>query len=218
MVGDAIAAGCEAMTIFATEDDETAAALADRSETELVRVSPEVLQKLAGTESPRGPVAIVRIPESAPVIEGSAIVLWSVSDPGNVGTLIRSAAAFGFGVIVTGTAADVWSPKVLRSAAGAHFATQIELADDLTVAALQARGFTTVALAATGRRPAALDRPIAILVGSEAHGLSREVMSAADLIMGIPMRGPVESLNAAVAGSIAMFAATNAEGRAAAGD
>ncbi len=218
MVGDAVDAGCEAVTIFALESDAAAAGLAARSESELVQVSPEVLQKLAGTESPRGPVAIVRIPESATVTGDAALVLWSVSDPGNVGTLVRSAAAFGFGVIVTGTTADVWSPKVLRSAAGAHFATQIEVADDLTVPALRARGFTTAALAAGGDRPTALERPISILVGSEAHGLPHEVMSAADLILGIPMRGPVESLNAAVAGSIAMFAATNAEEPAAGGD
>ncbi len=88
-------------------------------------VTEHVLSRLAGTESPRGPVAVIDIPEPVIPADRRLLVAWGVSDPGNCGTLLRTAAAFGYGFVTGPASADAWSPKVLRSAAGGHFRTTV---------------------------------------------------------------------------------------------
>ncbi|MDH3308396.1 MAG: RNA methyltransferase [Acidimicrobiia bacterium] len=215
VVGDAIRFGCQIPTIFALVEDPAADSLAETSGSVLVRVTQDVLTRLSGTDHPRGPVAVVRIPDSRRIEDRSAIVLWDVGDPGNVGTLIRSAAAFGYGVIATGSTADLWSPKVVRAAAAGHFATVLETAPALSVDGLRDRGFRCLALTADGTADLSTVPPgrMAVLVGDEASGLPVAVRQAADLTVAISMPGGMESLNAAVAGSIAMHALFNAAGR-----
>jgi len=129
-----------------------------------------------------------------------------ISDPGNVGTMIRSAAAFGWDLAVFGQTADPWSPKVLRAGAGNHFSSHIAVSDhpfdrskmhDLDVVASVVSG---------GLPPNRLDRPMALLVGSEAHGLHGSVLEQVDRTVSLPMPGGTESLNAAIAASILMYA------------
>lgn len=172
---------------------------------EMVDVSDAVLDAIAPTESPRGPVAVIGIPEPAALTSHNTVVLWHVADPGNAGTMIRSAAGFGWNVAIHG-GADPWSPKVLRAGAGAHFSVPISAVED--PGELLAAGLTLIGTVPTGGRPPdeiEVDGPIALLVGNEAAGLPDAVLDAAAELLTIPGFG-LESLNAAVAGSIAMYA------------
>ncbi len=173
---------------------------------EVVEVNRIVLEAIATTVEPQDPVAVVKIPESQPISVERLAVLVDIADPGNLGTLIRSAATLGWQVALLG-GADPWNPKVIRSAAGAHFAQNPGRITDLSE--ITSLGFTTVAtVVSDGRVPAEItsDTPIALLIGSESHGLPAEMIQRCDQAMTIPMSGKTESLNAAVAGSIGMYA------------
>lgn len=176
--------------------------LAEEAGARWIPVVTEVLRKIADTDNPRGPVAIVGIPGPRR-IESDRIWL-DTSDPGNAGTLIRTAAAFGFGVIMAPEAVDPWNPKVVRAAAGGHFRTPIASGppgDAYTVAALVEGGALITDIA----RLLPAERAVCLLVGNEAHGLPEDLVDAADLTVTIPMVGEIESLNAAVAGAICMY-------------
>jgi len=172
----------------------------------VIDVSRMVLETIATTVEPQDPVAVIEVPKSKPLEGERVVVLVEIADPGNLGTLIRSAAALGWQVALVG-GADPWNPKVLRSGAGAHFAQVPVTIDGLSeIAAL---GFTTVATIIEGGQPPdeiVSGSPLALLIGNEAHGLPAEMVSASDLTMTIPMTGKMESLNAAVSGAIAMYA------------
>ncbi len=200
VVGAAVEAGHQPEVVFALSGDQLA-----ESTGAAVYVSREVLDRLAPTQHPRGPVAVIGIPPSVSV-SGSCLVLWGVADPGNLGTLIRSAAAFDMDVAVDATSADPWSPKALRAAAGAHFRIRVETG--ITVESLRARGHSLVAsVPAAGVDIGQINvpSPVAILVGSEARGLPEAVADAADQRVTIPMPGGTESLNAGVAGAILAY-------------
>jgi TrmH family RNA methyltransferase len=207
LVGDAVRSGALIDVVFAADPDDESVRLASRSGIEIVEVSLRVLDRLAGTKTPRGPIAVLRVPDPQPAAAVDAVVLAGVADPGNAGTLIRSAAAFGFAVHVGRDSADAWSPKVLRSAAGGHFATEVSRRE-APVAEVGATGCVIAALVPSGGvLPSALDpdRPVGLVVGSEAHGLPADIVADADMRISLPMPGDVESLNAAVAGSIVMY-------------
>jgi TrmH family RNA methyltransferase len=180
-------------SVFALEDDVIEGSF---------EVSAEVMRHLAPTLHPRGPVAVMRIPPSGHMAR-ACLVAYDLSDPGNLGTLIRSAAAFGMDVGVTAASADAWAPKTLRSGAGAHFATTIE--QGVHVSDLRNRGFTIVAAVPRGGTDPGILRSVelpAILIGSEAHGLPDQL--DADVKVTIPIR--VESLNAGVTAGILAYA------------
>jgi TrmH family RNA methyltransferase len=145
------------------------------------------------------------IPEAAGLPGGDLLVAWGVADPGNVGTLIRCAAAFGLGFAAGPGTADPWSPKVLRSGAGGHFRAGAARVGGLEP--LRAGDRRLVAsVARGGSAPSALPRgPVAVLVGDEARGLPPEVVAACEAAVTIPMPGGTESLNAAVAGAILAY-------------
>ena len=200
VLAEALETGAEVRTVFSLPDDPNL----DRWPS-LRTVDEAVMSKLAGTTTPRGPVAVMTIPPPAPhPVDRSILVLWGVGDPGNVGTIIRSAAAFGLGVGIGPDTADPWAPKVLRAGAGAHFrislfpVASIEELAVWTAAALVVEG---------GEPPFGLKGGLrAIVVGSEAHGLPPDVVQACRERISIPMQPGVESLNAAVAASIVAHA------------
>ncbi|MDH3729954.1 MAG: RNA methyltransferase [Acidimicrobiia bacterium] len=196
----ALDAGVAVDVIFALEDTELAA-----TDVEVLRVAPQVLAKLASTEHPRGPVAVFQPRPLAPG-DGHALVLWALADPGNVGTLIRTAAAFALDVVTVRGTADVWSPKVLRAAAGAHFTVGFDETE--TVADLKDAGYRVIASVASGGAwpdEIQVRGQSALLIGNEAHGLPAEVSADADVRVSIPMPGGTESFNAGVAGSILAY-------------
>ena len=202
LVEEAVKAGAPLVEIFALSDDSDSARWARSADVELVVVGEEALRRLSSTQTPQSPVAVMQIPERSLDPGRSVLVAWQISDPGNLGTMIRTAAAFGLDVGVVAGSVDPWSPKVLRSAAGGHFQTGVGSIDDL--GPLQAIKVATVMSGGSSPRSLPAGR-LALLIGSEAHGLPEEVVAGADVRVTIPMEGPTESLNAAAAAAILAY-------------
>jgi TrmH family RNA methyltransferase len=168
-------------------------------------VTPRVLRSLSDTEEPRGPLAVFGIPALTTIRDRDTVVLHDVSDPGNVGTIVRSAVAFGYDVAVSGSTADPWSPKAIRSSAGAVFEAHIARSEDPVAGSRAAKLRTVATVVAGGGVPPRTAQPTAILIGSEATGLPAALVEGCDVTMTIPTAPGTESLNAAVAASIAMY-------------
>lgn len=170
---------------------------------------------LSGTQTPQGLMAVVRKPSwdrSVLGEEGSNIlVLDRVSDPGNMGTMLRTAEAAGFSAVVTikGTT-DPYSGKVSRASAGALMRLpvfQVEGPEELGLL-MKSCGKRTVCtdpLSTVSCFTADIARNTAVIIGNEAGGVSEEILKSADIAVGIPMEGKTESLNAAVAAAILMY-------------
>lgn len=193
--------------------DAEIATLVERSQPARVTLLADALFKTVSTvDSPTGVIALVRTPVARAVPADAPLVLLleDIQDPGNVGTLLRSAAAAGAGhVLLSPHCAFAWSPKVLRAAMGAHFALNIVEGADLAEFLARYRG-TSVALdtrAEGSLYDLDLTQPAAFLIGNEGAGLSDALLGAAQVRARIPMPGTIESLNAATAGSICLFEA-----------
>ncbi|UCD64604.1 MAG: RNA methyltransferase [Candidatus Zixiibacteriota bacterium] len=180
-------------------------------------VAGRELEAMSDTETPQGLVGVFRIPETKLrelYIPRFRRVLWceNIADPGNLGTMVRSALAFGFEpVVISGDSADVFAPKVVRSSAGAIFGLRVARETPAAVLRFAAgNGLKVVATGPLGKKldPAAkkvLKREKFIMVvGSEAHGVSPQILDAADMTVRVSHSTKVESLNAAMAGSILM--------------
>lgn len=204
LLAEALAAGIGVERVFALPDDATSAAAARSCGAELVTVDSRGLRKLSTTDHPQSPVAVMAIPADR-LRPGHLLVAWGVGDPGNVGALIRAAAAFGLGFAAGPGTADPWAPKVLRAAAGTHFRAGIARVRE--PGELREGGRRLVAtVAREGLAPTQLPSgPLAVLVGDEARGLPPDLVEACDLAVTIPMPGGTESLNAAVAGAILAY-------------
>jgi TrmH family RNA methyltransferase len=173
-------------------------------------VDERALARLAGTKSPRGPVAVVEIPEERLQAGRDLLVSVGVSDPGNLGALVRTAASFGWGFAYTEGSADPWAPKSIRAGAGGQFQTPVSRIQSLG----ELEGWVTVAgVVRDGVPPEEVkERPVALLVGEEAHGLDERVASLAAHRLTIPTPGDTESLNVAVAAGIAVYALSKGAG------
>jgi TrmH family RNA methyltransferase len=199
--------------VFAAPDDTTTAGICARIGVEPTLVSEQVLTSLASSVSPRGPVAVVSVPASGVLQATDSVVMWEISDPGNAGTIIRSAAAFGFQVIATVGCVDLWSPKVVRAAVGGHFRTPlVDIAHPVPQVLIEAGLRPFVAAAASSASPTEMNEaagPVAIIVGNEAHGVPEGVHHQAGVVpISLAMPGGTESLNAGVAASILMYLRT----------
>lgn len=180
---------------------------------EHLRLSREVFDSAVNTEAPQGIVATWRILERAtPRPADLTLLLEEVQDPGNVGTLVRSAEAFGAAQVwLTPGSANAWNPKAVRASAGSMFRMPVRRGTlkDLgqAIRAGGTRLFAAVAAADSAVVPREADflGPCVILIGSEGKGLSEQALSLADRLVRIPC--DVESLNAAVAGSILLYEA-----------
>ncbi len=202
-VAAALEAGVVPETYFTTAWDADAARAGDLG-AEVLMVDESILRRVAATGHPRGPVAVITIPTPERPRRAPTLVLAGLADPGNAGTLIRSAGAFGYDVAATPGTVDLWNPKTIRAAAGAHFAVTIVAALDLSD--LRAVGLTVVGTFPSGGddpEGLQLPSPPAVVVGSEAHGLADR--AGVEIAVTIPTTGAVESLNAAVAGSLVMY-------------
>lgn len=205
LLGAALASGVIPEVVFAVEADRRTAEIARDRGLDLVLVDDAALMRLAGTKSPRGPVAVLAVPAGTPDHGAGMLVSWGVSDPGNVGTLIRIAAAFGWDFGHTNGTSDPWSPKVLRAGAGGHFLVGIRHIQ--SVEGLEGAGYSPVAtIVAGGRAPWDLEPGrYAVLVGEESSGLPIEVIERSRFKVTIPMTGGQESLNAAMAAGIIVY-------------
>jgi TrmH family RNA methyltransferase len=176
---------------------------------EVVVIADALMRDLGLVDTPSGIVGVATIPAPAAVdAEKDAILLDGVQDPGNVGTLLRTASAAGIGQALLGPGcASAWSPKVLRAGQGAHFVMNI--AEDADLAGFVA-GFqgTVAATSLTDAQPlyaADLHGPLAWIFGAEGQGVRPELQAAATLRLRIPMPGAVESLNVAAAAAVCLF-------------
>ena len=183
-----------------------------------VVLSDAVFRSIADTESPCGIAAEIALPGSKADLAASpgCVLLEEVQDAGNVGALLRSAAAFGIRDAVLGRGcADAWSPKVLRAAAGAHFSVAIAEQADL-FAAIETFGGAAVCTVPRGGTPiaqAALPRRIAWIFGAEGRGVSKALAARATHTVSIPMQGLAESLNVAAAAAICFYQASLRNGK-----
>jgi TrmH family RNA methyltransferase len=215
LLAAALGAGLKPITVLATDS-----ALAKAEIQQLVRQSgcaPVVLSEsafnaIADAETPAGVAAELAIPELRRT--GPAVFLEGVQDAGNVGAIVRSAAAFGAGeVILDRHCADPWSPKALRAGVGGHFAIGIRQVDDLggAVAAFPARLLCTVVQGGRPLREVDLSGRIGGAFGAEGAGLSAAVLARAAERVTIPMASG-ESLNVAAAAAVCLYEAFSRPG------
>jgi TrmH family RNA methyltransferase len=173
------------------------------------------LSKVLDTVTPRPVVAVARLPAYGldDAVTDLTVVLVDVADPGNTGTLVRSAEAAGAGAVVCcGATADPFAPKAVRASAGSVLRLPVVVEADAvaTLQALGSAGLTRVGLAAgAGEHYDEVDLtgPVGLVLGSEAHGLPDAVTASVDRTVSIPMAGATESLNVAAAGAIVCFEA-----------
>lgn len=217
LVADVFDAEGEVLTVLLSEEHRDAwkAMLSYRRKAgetqpaEIVELPVSLFRKLSTMEHPDGIIAVVRLPEERPVSHAAFrwLLLDHLQDPGNVGTLLRSAEAFGFTHVATLASADVFSPKCLRAAMGSTFR--------LTITNVKEGSFSTwkkqldlplYGAELQGEPVQSCDWPahFILAVGNEGNGISTEVRAELDYPITIPMQGEGESLNAAISGSVIM--------------
>lgn len=178
-------------------------------------VADNVFNKIAETVTPQGVLALVRMPayslEEICSTSRALVLLENLQDPGNLGTILRTAEAAGMdAVILSRDSVDVYNPKVVRSTMGSVFRVPFVYTDDFTavVEELNRNGFNTIATHLSGKvsyTEADYSRKTAILIGNEGNGLTDEATAAASQKVIIPMSGHSESLNASVAAALMMY-------------
>lgn len=182
-------------------------------------VSDNVFRQMSDTKTPQGIMAIMKMPAyNIPDITGVAnpmiMVLENIQDPGNLGTIMRTAEGAGAaGVIMSKDTVDIYNPKTIRSTMGSLFRVPFVIADDIctTVEELKKNGVRIYAAHLEGSREYYRENycdPCAILIGNEGNGLTDRLASCSDDYIRIPMEGRLESLNAAVSASVIMYEAT----------
>lgn len=220
LIEDALSAGFPpALLLFDQEKMETLAPLVQRAQqagAEVLSVAAALLAEVALTETPQGVLAVAPWPQLPVGQSRLALVVDGVRDPGNLGALVRSAAAANVDqVILLPGVSDVWAPKVLRAGMGAHFRVAIRQAVTLAQAEWWIADRQPWLAAATGsRRYSDVDwtQPSVLIIGGEARGAGLAAGLAAAHTIFIPMARGVESLNAAIAGSIILFEAQRQRG------
>ena len=177
-----------------------------------VVLADALMRELGLVDTPSGLLAVAAMPNAIAAVdlEKEAILLDGVQDPGNVGTLLRTAAAAGIKqALLAPGCASAWSPKVLRAGQGAHFALAIHEDADLAGFMAAYRGTTAVTCldGSTSLYEADWQGPLAWVFGAEGQGVSPALIAAARLRIRIPMPGAVESLNVAAAAAVCLFEA-----------
>ncbi len=179
-------------------------------------VSDRCFAKLSDTETPQGILAVVRckkysLPELIKGREGLFIILEGLQDPGNLGTIVRTGEAAGITCLIADRkTADIYSPKTVRSTMGSIFRVPVIYTHDLagTMDVMKKAGVTIYAADLKGKDDyyhTDYKRKSAFVIGNEGKGLSPEISGLADVRLKIPMKGKVESLNAAVSAAILMY-------------
>lgn len=221
LLAEAMASHLPIATVFVrTGAEQLLNGLAIVDETEVIALPPEVFSSAVATESPQGVAALVEAPHfvfddmlgqshAHPLV----LVVAGVQDPGNLGTLIRSAEAFGAtGVVTLPGTVSLWNQKTLRASSGSVFRLPVVAAHpDELFAALAEHHIPALAAVPSEAQPLSqydLTGPSAIILGNEGSGIASEILLRADARLTIPCPGPVESLNAAIAGSILLYEAS----------
>ena len=187
-------------------------------------VSDGVFKAMSDTQTPQGILAVVRqytykvedlLKNGEPPL---LMILETLQDPGNLGTIIRAGEGAGVtGILMNDSCADIYSPKVIRSTMGSVYRMPFAIVPDLKEALLQLKkkGVSLYAAHLSGQNNYEAEdyrKSTGFLIGNEGNGLTEETASLADAYIKIPMKGHVESLNAAVAASVLMFEAARQRG------
>jgi TrmH family RNA methyltransferase len=215
LIADSISAGFPpALFFFTPEAGQSHPDLLQQAaagDAQLLQVTPELFASISETVTPQGVLAVTPIPAIPPGNRGLALVLDGVRDPGNLGTLLRSAAAADADqVILLPGVTDPWSPKALRAGMGAHFRIAIRQAVDAEQARIWLAGHALYFADARGELPytaADWTRPGALILGGETERAGIIDRWPEITAIAIPMARGIESLNVAVAGSIILFEA-----------
>lgn len=179
-------------------------------------VTEQVMKSMSDTITPQGVLAVVNMPEYQleDMLKGEEInllILEDVRDPGNLGTMLRTAEGAGItGVILSKESVDLFNPKVIRSTMGSIYRVPFCYVENLreTICFLKHHGVTIYAAHLDGRNnydEEKYKKKTGIIIGNEGNGITEDTVMAADVLVRIPMEGKVESLNAAVASSILMY-------------
>lgn len=193
-------------SVFGLPDDDGAMEYCRVAGVAFTPVSDHVLRAMSDVESPVGPVMVIETPSFRPMGYANTVALVDVADPGNVGTVVRTATALGWAVAVYGSTADPWSPKAIRASAGTVFRAAISRGID-PIADASANDLTSVAMVLDGDEAVDLaGAPAMLIIGSEARGLPSAIRDDAELLWTIAMADGVESFNAAAAAAIGMYA------------
>ncbi len=208
MVEEALASAFSVETLLVSESHAADFSLPEDIPAYLL--PDHVFAALCNTKTPQGISAVVRM-RTAPVTGSCLLALDDVQDPGNVGTILRTADAAGFdGVLLSDKCADIFSPKVLRATMGSIFRMPVEITDQLPLALhqLKEEGWSILSSQLDGtpffRREPVGDR-FCLIIGNEGNGISPSVQAEATHKLRLPMRGGAESLNAAIAAGIMMY-------------
>ena len=213
LVREALSSGMALMDVFFEEGASDGLPPDLPAETRLHAVTRPVMEALCESKTPQRMCASVQSPALTPPArypDGLVVVLDAVQDPGNVGTILRTADALGAAAVLLGAGtADAFSGKTLRAAMGSTYHLPLYAGDAAAaLAQLNAQGFCCVCghLAGSGTLPAPGKRA-ALVIGNEGNGVSDELAGMADVNIKIPMAGHLESLNASVAAGILMYEA-----------
>jgi TrmH family RNA methyltransferase len=227
LVAEALRSGIALQSIFLSrtasqKHAEEFALIQQRASAPLHVLADDVFRSAAGTDSPQGIAALITPPKhsldavlSAPTPHSSApllLALDALQDPGNLGTLIRSAEAFGAtGVLCLPGTASPWSQKSLRASVGSAFRLKVASTSIESFGKLAKRGVKIFAAVPTGGisiTEADLAQPSVLLIGNEGAGISAAALAHAHARITLRTPGPVESLNAAIAGSLLLYEAS----------
>ncbi len=213
-VGEALAEEGRLLSLFVQDELDPLVVRARQADVPVEQVSDRVMERLTSTVTPQGVVGI------APFVDvgiddlassGAVAVLHEVRDPGNAGTILRSADAAGAaGVVFAGSSVDAYNPKAVRATAGSIFHVPVvrDVATEDALAALRTRDFAVVAMDMHGDEDlfeADLPEATAFVFGNEAHGLPQEILDTADHRVRVPQAGRAESLNLAAAATVCLF-------------
>lgn len=196
-----------------SKHEEVTRLVAQCGDAERATLTDPLFDEVSSVETPVGILALIAPPPARKVLPNvsACLLLEDIQDPGNVGSMLRSAAAAGVtDVLLSKSCAFAWSPKVLRAAQGAHFMINLVEGADLVEFVGAYRG-QVVALAPAAKRALYdldLKQPTAFAIGNEGTGLSPALLAAAKIHATIPMPGKFESLNAAAAAAVCLFEMT----------
>jgi RNA methyltransferase, TrmH family len=222
LLEEALRAGLQLRCVFVSERMQPwVETLSLPADAEILVVPSELLAATLSTETPQAVAALVKRPEwnwdqilkPGTGLPALVIVLAGIQDPGNLGTILRSAEAFGAtGVICLPGTVNPWNSKSVRASAGSTFRMPLlSVAEDDALHHLRRAGVRLLTTAVNEAQPANstdLVGPVALLIGNEGSGVPAELAAKADAAVTIPCPGPVESLNAAVAASVLLYEAS----------
>lgn len=219
LLKDALESGAEIEFALLRTDAVENDSLADleislqRYHVDYAYVNTDLFNELSDTDASQGVIAVSAVPNlELPAEPSLVLVLDRVADPGNLGTILRTAAATGVdGVLLTHGTVDAYNPKVVRAAMGAHFRVAVQRANWQQILESGLRVLRADAGSATSLYDTNLTMPVAIVIGAEAHGFSGETLGHVPDVISIPMVSG-ESLNAAMAATVIVYEAFRQRG------